>query len=159
MGFSSLSRLLRDTLTPTTPEEREREHQHRVRLATASILLETAYADESFSTKEREKIVGVLTERFELTEDDARELLETAEEHRANTIDHFAMTNLLRQNTPLQERIEIVKELWRLVYGDGSLHHHESYLVRKLAGLLGLEHHVMIEAKMAVQRELGREPG
>lgn len=159
MGFSSLSRILRETLTPTTPEEREREHQHRVRLATASILLETAYADESFSIKEEKKIVDYLTDRFELDENDARDLLETAEEHRANTIDHFATTNLLRQNTPLQERIEIVKELWRLVYGDGSLHHHENYLVRKLADLLGLEHHVMIEAKMEVQREMGREPG
>lgn len=155
MGFSALSRFFRETLTPSTPEERELEHQHRIRLATASILLETAYADESFSTTEENKIVNVLTERFQLSEDDARQLLETAEEHRANTIDHFAMTNLLRQSTPLEERIEIVKELWRLVYGDGSLHHHENYLVRKLADLLGLEHHVMIEAKMAVQRERG----
>jgi uncharacterized tellurite resistance protein B-like protein len=49
-----------------------------------------------------------------------------------------------------------VKTLWRLVYSDGSLHEYENYLVRKVADLLGLEHHVMIDAKSAVLRELGK---
>ena len=47
--------------------------------------------------------------------------------------------------------------MWRIVYADGRLSENENYLVRKLADLLGLEHHVMIEAKVDVLRELGRE--
>ncbi|HVR43608.1 MAG TPA: TerB family tellurite resistance protein, partial [Thermoanaerobaculia bacterium] len=154
MGFASLARFFREQLTPQSPEEKEGEHHHRIRLATASVLLETAYADQSMSTREQEDIIEYLRQRFELEPDDARELLETAEEHRAHTIDHFAMTNLLRQNLSLADRIEIVREMWRLVYGDGSLHQYENHLVRKLADLLGLEHHVMIEAKLEVQKEL-----
>jgi uncharacterized tellurite resistance protein B-like protein len=46
--------------------------------------------------------------------------------------------------------------MWRLVYSDGTLTDYEGYLVRKLADLLGLEHHVMIDAKSAVLREMGR---
>jgi len=51
--------------------------------------------------------------------------------------------------------IEIVKAMWRIVYADRKLTDYENYLVRKLADLLGLEHHVMIDAKVAVLRELG----
>lgn len=153
MGFQNLARFFKDQFTPQSPEEREREHQHRIRLATASVLLETAYADSSFSLAEEKNIIEYLCERFALTEEDARELLESAEEHRANAVDHFAVTDVLRRSLPLAERIEIVKEMWRLVYHDGHLHQYENYLVRKLADLLGLEHHVMIEAKLEVQRE------
>ena len=46
--------------------------------------------------------------------------------------------------------------MWRMVYSDGRLTDYESYLVRKLADLLGLEHHVMIDAKVAVLDERGR---
>lgn len=156
MGFSSLSNLFQKMAGPT-PEERERQHQHRMRLATASVLLETAYADDSFSMVEKKNIVDYLCAKFDLTREDAKELVETAEELRSETIDHFAMTNFIRQHSTLQERIEIVKEMWRLVYKDGNLHQYENYLVRKLASLLGLEHHVMIEAKLAVQAE--NDPG
>ncbi|MGH9456697.1 MAG: TerB family tellurite resistance protein [Thermoanaerobaculia bacterium] len=156
MGIQNLARFFREQLAPPSPEERERDHQHRIRLATAAVLLETAYADSSFSLAEQQNIVGYLRDRFELSEDDARELIESAEEHRSDAVDHFAVTNVLRRNIPLDERIEIVKEMWRLVYHDGHLHQYENYLVRKLADLLGLEHHVMIDAKMAVQKEIGR---
>ena len=46
--------------------------------------------------------------------------------------------------------------MWRIVYSDGKLTEYETYLVRKLADLLGLEHHVMIDAQSAVLDEIGR---
>ena len=86
---------------------------------------------------------------------EARELMKTADEVRAHTIDHFALTNYIRRNAPLEERLDIVKTMWRVAYSDGRLTDYENYLVRKLADLLGLEHHVMIDAKVSVLRELG----
>ena len=65
------------------------------------------------------------------------------------------MTNYIRKHADLEQRIEIVRTMWRMVYADGKLTDYENYLVRKLADLLGLEHHVMIEAKVGVLRELG----
>src|ERR1051325_8858353 len=97
-------------------------HQQHLRLATAAVLLDIAYADDT----------------------------------RARTIDHFALTNFIRKNMPLESRIDMVKEMWRIVYSDGRLTDYENYLVRKLADLLGLEHHVMIGAKVAVLEELGK---
>jgi uncharacterized tellurite resistance protein B-like protein len=127
-----------------------------LRLATAAVLLEIAYADGEFSPAEDGDIVGYLKRAFALADDSARELLKAADEIRAQTIDHFALTNFIRRNSPLTERIEIVKTMWRVVYADGRLTDYENYLVRKLADLLGIEHHVMIEAKVAVLDERGR---
>jgi len=131
-----------------------RQQHDPLRLATAAVLLDIAYADGEFSPVEDGNVVGFLTQRFDLSTDDARELLEAADEIRKKTVDHFALTHYIRKNAPLAERIEIVKTMWRLVYSDGRLSEYEAYLVRKLADLLGLEHHVMIDAKSAVLREL-----
>ncbi len=137
----------------TAPEESPAQHDP-LRLATAAVLLEIAHADGTFSPAEGTDVVSYLRRAFRLDDADARELIEAAGEIRAHTIDHFALTNFIRKNAPLSERIEIVKTMWRVAYRDGRLSDYEGYLVRKLADLLGLEHHVMIEAKTAVLHEL-----
>lgn len=145
-----------DRLTGRTAEAQPRYRHDPLRLATAAILLEIAYADGEFTPAEDGDVAGFLTKRFSLTTDDARDLIGAAEDIRKKTVDHFALTHYIRTNTPLSDRIEIVKTMWRLGYSDGTLTNYENYLVRKIADLLGLEHHVMIEAKTAVLRELGK---
>ena len=141
-------------LTGRTSQPQPRYQHDPLRLATAAVLLDIAYADGSFSPAEDGNVVGFLAERFALSREDATELIEAADEIRRKTVDHFALTHYIRKNSPLAERIDIVKTMWRLVYSDGTLTDYEGYLVRKLADLLGLEHHVMIDAKSAVLREL-----
>ena len=149
----SISNIL-DRLTGRTSEVQPRERHDPLLLATAAVLLETAYADGEFSPAEDGNVAGYLAQRFGLERDDANELLDAADEIRKKTVDHFALTHYIRKNTPLHDRIEMVKSMWRLVYSDGRLTEYEGYLVRKLADLLGLEHHVMIDAKSAVLREM-----
>src|SRR5438105_12512717 len=135
--------------------EQSEPQQDPLRLATATVLLEIAYADGEFSPAEDGDLVGYLKGAFSLTDEMAQELIAAADELRSRTIDHFGLTNYLRRSTSLADRIELAKTMWRMVYSDRKLTDYENYLVRKLADLLGIEHHVMIEAKVAVLRELG----
>lgn len=143
-------------LTGRTSEVQPQSQHDPLRLATAAILLDIAYADGSFTPAEDGNVAGFLTQRFQLGTEDAKELLEAADEIRKKTVDHFALTHYIRKNTPLAERIDIVKTMWRLAFSDGKLSDYEGYLVRKIADLLGLEHRVMIDAKSAVLDEIGR---
>ena len=131
------------------------QQQDPLHLATAAVLLEIAYADGEFTPAEDGDVVGYLQNAFALTKDGAQELIGAAAELRNRTIDHFALTNFIRKNSSLAERIDIVKTMWRIVYSDRKLTDYENYLVRKLADLLGLEHRVMIDAKVGVLQELG----
>ncbi len=135
-------------------DEKKEEHDP-LRLATAAVLLDIAYADGTFTPAEDGNIVDYLRRTFALDEPDAQELIEAAAEIRGRTIDYFAITNFIRKSLSLDDRIEIVKTMWRMAYSDGRLTDYENYLVRKLSDLLGIEHHVMIDAKVAVLRELG----
>ena len=152
MSFAKLIQRFKSGLQPA-----EAKPMHDpLPLATAAILLDIAYADGEFSPSEDGDVVGFLKRAFTLDEESVRELLKAADELRAQTIDHYALTNFIRRNVPLADRIDIVKTMWRVVYADGRLTDYENYLVRKLADLLGIEHHAMIEAKVAVLDERGR---
>lgn len=131
------------------------KRQDPLRLATAAVLLEIAFADGAFNPAEDGDVAGYLKRAFRLGDDEARELINAASEIRGRTIDHFALTNFIRRNATLDDRVDMVKTMWRMAYADGKLTDYENYLVRKLADLLGLEHHVMIGAKVAVLEELG----
>jgi uncharacterized tellurite resistance protein B-like protein len=151
----SIARIL-DKLAGRSSETQPRTQHDPLPLATAAILLDIAHADGAFTPAEDGDVTAFLTRKFSLSPEDASQLLAVADEIRQKTVDHFALTNYIRKNAALEERIEIVKTMWRIVYSDGTLTDYEGYLVRKLADLLGLEHHVMIDAKSAVLRELGR---
>ena len=154
MSFARLVKRLKDELA--APAETQKQPGHDpIRLSTAAVLLEIAHADGTFSPSEDGDVTAYLKRAFQLGDDETRELIDEAAELRANTIDHFALTNFIRKNASLAERIEIVKTMWRIVYSDKKLTDYENYLVRKLADLLGLEHRVMIDAKVDVLRELG----
>jgi uncharacterized tellurite resistance protein B-like protein len=152
VSFSSLVQRIKDGLSAEPVASPS--HEERLRLATAAVLLDIAYADGTFSPAEGGNVVEYLQKAFELGGEDVHELIEAARGIRDHTIDHFAMTNYIRKNVSLQERIEIVRTMWRTAYADGRLTEYENYLIRKLADLLGLEHHVMIDTKVSVLREM-----
>jgi uncharacterized tellurite resistance protein B-like protein len=153
VSFSRLLERFKDGFSSQSPAGTK--GQDPLRLATAAVLLEIAHADGVFTPAEDGDVVGFLKNAFSLDEASVRELLKTADEIRARTIDHFALTNYIRRSATLQERIDIVKTMWRVAYSDGRLTDYENYLVRKLADLLGIEHRVMIDAKVDVLRERG----
>ena len=152
MSFARLVSRLKDGLA--APQQ-HKQQADPLRVSTAAVLLEIGYADGTFSPEEGEDLTSYLQRAFGLSAEEAHEIIDEAAEIRNRTIDHFALTNYIRKNASLAERIEIVKTMWRMVYSDGKLTDYENYLVRKLADLLGLEHHVMIDAKVAVLRDMG----
>ncbi|MCC6153563.1 MAG: TerB family tellurite resistance protein [Candidatus Hydrogenedentes bacterium] len=138
------------------PEVREAPaaHAERLRLATCVIMLEAAGADNEFAPEECEHIIATLKTRFELPQSDAEELLQYSQARRAESSDLWKFTNIINQACSNDEKMDILREVWRVIYADGTLDGHEDYLVHKLAKLLNLNHPMLIEAKMAVLREI-----
>jgi uncharacterized tellurite resistance protein B-like protein len=147
MAFQALIRKLREGFCSSEASAPRKEEGLRV--ATAALLLEVARADESISLPEEKNLQSYLEETFQLDPAGSKQLMDAAEEVRRGTIDHWALAQFLRENTTLEQRLAIVRTMWRIVFSDGMLHEYENYLVRKIADLLGVEHRLMIEAKLA----------
>lgn len=118
-----------------------------VHVAAAALLLELAHADDEFTEDERAHLEESLTRHFDLTPETARELMGLAEEERQRAVDLFQFTRLIAERYDEGQKMVLAEVMWRLVYADGELAKHESYLVRKVSNLLGLRPGYLAQAK------------
>jgi len=128
----------------------------KLQVATCTILLEVARADDEFSEAERRHVVDTLCRRFSLSHSDAEALIETSTQKRRGTYDLWHFTHEINDSCTRAEKLRIIEEVWRVIYADGTLTSHEDYVVHKLAKLLNLAHPDLIEAKLRV---LGKGSG
>jgi len=130
--------------------ETDQKSGHDVKVAACALMLEMAGIDSEFSEKEKEDIIRILKNNFGLKDEDAHELIVSAEEELNNSVDYWSLTNMINKNYSREEKSDIIELIWRVVYSDGILDKHEDYLVHKLAKLLKLSHEELIDAKLKV---------
>jgi len=138
--------------------KREREEnggEHDVHVATCALLLEMSQIDGDFSEEERTRILSTICRDFAVSDDVAKTLLEASQEELRGSRDLWQFTNLINQHYSEEEKIGIIETVWRIAYTDGRLDQYEDFLVHKLANMLYLQHHQLIDAKVKVMEELG----
>ena len=138
------------TTSESDSTDSKQVQNHDIRIATCALFLEMAQIDGEFSDEERERILGILKQEFDLSEEVAAELTNAADKERKDSIDLWKFTNLINENYSEDEKVRVVEFLWKLVYADGKLDQHEDYLIHKLATLLEIGHGQLIDAKMRV---------
>jgi uncharacterized tellurite resistance protein B-like protein len=117
---------------PPRGESRVDEHQ----VAAAALLVEVALMDDDFDEDERRKIVELVTDRFELSDEEAETLLQIAESRVEDSVQTFGFTRVVKESFSHEERIDLMEMLWQVVYVDGKLHDLEASLMRRIAGLI-----------------------
>ena len=128
---------------------------NRLHVAACALLLEMAYADDSFTADERTHIEEIVRRQFGLDESTAKELIELADRERKESVGLHSFTSLINQHYDEGQRMVLAELLWRVVYADGTLSPHESQLAHKLANLLDLRPGYLAEAR---KRVIGTEP-
>jgi uncharacterized tellurite resistance protein B-like protein len=70
-----------------------------------------------------------------------------------DSVDLWQFAQLINENYAIEEKMEIIEMLWKIVYVDGKMDEHEHYLMDKLSSLLRLSHKQLIDAKLKVLRD------
>lgn len=133
------------------PKEEAETEPADLRLAACALLLELAYADDDFSEQERSHLGYAIQRQFGLDHDQATQLVTLAEEQRSQSVDLWSFTNLIAENYSLGQKMVLAEAMWGLVFSDGDLASRESYLMRKISGLLRLEPGYLAEARKRVE--------
>jgi uncharacterized tellurite resistance protein B-like protein len=133
--------------------EAEDERQ-KLHVAACALLLEIAYADDTFSAAERAHIEAVMQRHFDLDPETVGGLIELAEAERANAIDLYQFTSLIRDSYDLGQKTLLAEIMWGLVLTDGEVQRHESYMLRKIANLLDLEAGYLASARKRAAAQL-----
>ena len=122
------------TEPPADPDDGTRDKA--IRLATAVLMLDVARADHVFDETEFDEVLTLAEAHFDLSPDEAAELVNTADEKAENLTSLHEFTQLLHQNLDEDEKARIVGMLWKIAYADGRLHMYEDSLVLKISDLL-----------------------
>ncbi|MCO5108469.1 MAG: TerB family tellurite resistance protein [Burkholderiaceae bacterium] len=131
----------------------------RRRLAVAALLVEAVRVDRHADADERDAVVSLLRERFELPDDEAERLVELAETRFASVLDDWIFARAVRQGYDHDERAEILGMLWETVYSDGRLAAFEMDLLQRLTGALEVEPAAAEAARARAFARIGlREP-
>lgn len=127
----------------------------RLQLAAASLMIEIARMDDVITEDERARIRSLVRDRFTLSAEEAEALVAEAERATESSTQWYGFTSKLIDGFDYDERVKLVEMLWEVVYADGTLHHLESNLMRRLGGLLGVTDRDRGDALRRVKARLG----
>lgn len=137
-------------------QETALQRTDRVPLALAVLMMELAHADGHLAEEERQQIVALLQQRFELSTAASDELLQLAHAEQNQSVDLYDFTREINWAFSQDEKEEIAEQLWLLILADGVLAAEEEALMRQISHLIGLAHPRMIDAKLRAREAMNR---
>ncbi|HKI78240.1 MAG TPA: TerB family tellurite resistance protein [Ignavibacteriaceae bacterium] len=125
----------------------------RIQVATCALFIEIARADDEFTNKERDIILSVMKDSFDLDTEEVNELIINAEESVNKSVSVYEFTRLLDEYLEKEGKFELLKNLWRLIYSDNTLNKYEDNLIKRIGDMLKMEHKEVIDAKLQIKQE------
>jgi uncharacterized tellurite resistance protein B-like protein len=125
-----------------------------LRIATAVLLMAVAQTDMQLDQSEIDRMVGLLGAHFDLTADEARTLVEIAEQRAEALVSLQTFTRQLHEQLSDAEKRHVVEMLWRVVIADGVVDRYEAHLANKIARLLYLREADVAMVRVKVLDEL-----
>ncbi|MEE8251224.1 MAG: TerB family tellurite resistance protein [Gemmatimonadales bacterium] len=139
--------------TEESKEGKPESGERRIEVAACALLLELAHADDEFSDAERQHIESTIQRHFDMDSGTGDELMALAERERRASVDLFQFTSLIGNNFSEGQKMVLVEAMWGLVYADGKVTGHETYLMRKISHLLGVKPGYMSELRKRVEQK------
>lgn len=131
--------------------------ERRLQLAAAVLMVSVVRADRKSRQDEHRVLDQALTRALNLSPEDAGVVVRAAEEAAERGESFAAALQRLDKGCTLDQKRSLVESLWRIAFADAELAGHEEYLVRKIAGKLGLSNADLIETKVRARERFLRE--
>jgi uncharacterized tellurite resistance protein B-like protein len=110
---------------------------HDPKLAVAALLVHLAAVDGQMKPEERQAIKTALQDQYGLDEAAVDRLIREASLRDAESVDFYKFTSALSA-LESDERIEIVRMMWQVVFADKTNHELEDNMVWRIAELIGV---------------------
>jgi len=136
--------------------ENQEAMEQKKHVAAGVLLLEAAHIDNECSKEELEHIVAILKDKFSLSENCVDDLLDLARADRKQSVDLWEFTRHINLHYSVEEKQEVLEDVWRIILLDGKLDKHEDYYAHKLTNLLHLTHEQMIAAKLKARDQVAK---
>ncbi|MCB1450613.1 MAG: TerB family tellurite resistance protein [Nitratireductor sp.] len=145
--FSALKKFLFDDKSGTSGSGPGVFDGDEKQIAEAALMFHVIAADGIVTEDEKQRLAQSLEAHFGLTQSQTAQLIEAARDADMEAIDLFSFTRILRRELDHEQRLQLVANLWDMVYADGVVHELEDNIVWRVAELLDVEARERMELK------------
>lgn len=124
---------------------------HELEVISAALLVQLAGIDQQVDSSELETIRQHLSAVFKLDAAQIEEVMALAHTRADASTSLYEFTSVLNQGCTPEQKIQVVRELWKVAYADGQLDRYEEHFVRRAAELLYVPHQDFIRTKLEIQ--------
>ena len=116
-----------------------------------ALFIHAAKIDENYSDQE-ESIIKQALLKFGANKENVEEILKKAKKIEENSIQILDFTKEVKNMTD-EDKINIIKTLWKIIYSNKEADMYETSLMRRLAGLLYIDNKTMGDIKDKIRKE------
>ena len=120
-------------------------------IACAALLVEIAFADKDFDETEKTSLKQSLIETYAVDESDIEEIIKDAEETVSESTSLYGYTRVVNDEFEYEDKLSLLKNLWKVAYADGNLDKYEEHLIRKISDLIHISHTDYINIKLEIR--------
>ncbi len=147
---------LKSMLSGSEDTETEAGRTEDPKTAAAALLVETALSDGIYADIEEARILSVLQSTFGIEEDEAKTILEEAEDLAEQATGAHQYTKLVK-SLKEEERIRFIEGLYYVSFADGEKCPYEDAFVRHVASLLHVQDRDRAEARKRAEQKSSAE--
>lgn len=144
---------IKDLITKFGKEEEIQEESNLTLLnnSCAALLVEIAFADKDFDETEKASLKQSLIETYAIDESDIEEIIRDAEDTVSESTSLYGYTSIVNTEFQYEDKLKLLRNLWKIAYADGYLDKYEEHLLRKISDLIHISHSDYINIKLEIR--------
>ena len=144
---------IKDLITKFGKEEEIQEESNLTLLnnSCAALLVEIAFADKDFDETEKASLKQSLIETYAIGEPDIEEIIRDAEDTVSESTSLYGYTSIVNTEFQYEDKLKLLRNLWKIAYADGYLDKYEEHLLRKVSDLIHISHSDYISIKLEIR--------
>ena len=119
--------------------------------ACAALSVEIAFADKDFEEREKQALIKSLIQTYNIDKLEIQEIIEDAEATVNESTSLYGYTKIVNEEFEYEDKLNLLKSLWKVAYADGYLDKYEEHLIRKISDLVHISHSDYINIKLEIR--------
>ena len=121
--------------------------------ACAALLVEIAFADKDFDDTEKDSLRETLVKTYGLNEEEIEEIIQDADKSVEESTSLYGYTRIVNDEFNYEDKLDLIRNLWKVAYADGNLDKYEEHLLRKISDLIHVSHSDYINIKLEMRSD------
>ena len=117
------------------------------------LMVEVISSDQNLALEEEQLLRQLLKHHTAANDLELDELIDQAKQDSNDSLDLYHYAKKIREHFDIEQKTQLMEQLWRLAYADGQLDKYETYTIRKIADLIYIPHSDYIKAKQRVKTQ------